>query len=209
MTNPNTANNVRVLSVPSITTTSNQEATITVAKALPIITSSYSDVSTTVGARNSYSYQNIGLELTVKPLIGADGTIQMEIEQSADEIDGYTNNQDKQPLIAKRTAKSYISVQDGEIVVLGGLQKDSNTKTRNGMPLVSEIPVIGLLFGSNSHDKSRDEIVFFIQPRILRTTADADRAAREQAESSETKSLVGKRIHRTAILPADPVPASK
>lgn len=196
-------NNVRVLSVPSITTTHNQEATITVAKAVPIITSAYSDVSSTVGARNSYSYQNIGLELTVKPLIGADGTIQMEIEQSADEIDSY--NDDDQPLISKRTAKSFISITDGEIIVLGGLQKDTNGKTRSGFPIVSEIPVVGSLFGKNSHDKSRDEIIFFIQPRILRTTSDADRSAREQIEDSSIRKLVEPRIHRTAILPADPL----
>lgn len=200
-------NNVRVLSVPSITTTHNQEASVTVAKAVPIITSAYSDVSSTVGARNSYSYQNIGLELTVKPLIGSDGTIQMEIEQSADEIDKY--NDDGQPLISKRTAKSFITTSDGEIIVLGGLQKDSNGKTRSGFPILSEIPFLGAVFGKNSHDKSRDEILFFIQPRILRTTADADRIAREQVESSATRKMVLPRIQRTAILPADPAPASK
>jgi general secretion pathway protein D len=200
-------NNVRVLSVPSITTTHNQEASVTVAKAVPIITSAYSDVSSTVGARNSYSYQNIGLELTVKPLIGSDGTIQMEIEQSADEIDKY--NDDGQPLISKRTAKSFITTSDGEIIVLGGLQKDSNGKSRSGFPLVSEIPFLGAVFGKNSHEKSRDEILFFIQPRILRTTAEADRIAREQMEHSATRKMVQKRVERTVTLPAAPVPESQ
>jgi general secretion pathway protein D len=200
---PNTNSNVRVMSVPSITTTHNQEATITVAKAVPIITSAYSDTTATTTARNSYSYQNIGLELTVKPLIGADGTIQMEIEQSADEIESY--NSDNQPVISKRTAKSFISVGDSEIIVLAGLQKDTKGKTRSGFPLISEIPLIGSLFGSNKTEKTRDEIIFFIQPRIIRTTADADRLAHEQAEKSSTKALVEKRIQRTAVLPADPV----
>ena len=200
---PDSNSNVRVLSVPSITTTSNQEATITVAKAVPIITSAYSDVSSTVGARNSYSYQNIGLELTVKPLIGLDGTIQMEVEQSADEIDSY--NADSQPLISKRTAKSFVSVQDGEIIVLGGLQKDSKSKTRNGMQLLGEIPFLGFLFGNNSRTKARDEIIFFIQPRVLRTTADADKAARAQATDSPVAPLVEKRLRQTVVLPADPL----
>jgi general secretion pathway protein D len=200
---PNTKSNVRVLSVPSITTTHNQEATITVAKAVPIITSAYSDTTAVTTARNSYSYQNIGLELTVKPLIGSDGTIQMEIEQSADEIDSY--NADDQPLISKRTAKSFISVGDGEIIVLAGMQKDTKGKTRNGMPLISEIPLLGALFGSNKTEKNRDEIVFFIQPRVIRTTAEGDRLAREQAEGSATRKLVEKRIQRTAVIPADPV----
>jgi len=200
---PNSRSNVRVLSVPSITTTHNQEATITVAEAVPIITSAYSDTTSTTTARNSYSYQNIGLELTVKPLIGSDGTIQMEIEQSADEIERY--NDDDQPLISKRTAKSFISVGDGEIIVLAGMQKDSKGKTRNGMPLISEIPLLGSLFGSNKTEKNRDEIVFFIQPRIIRTTADGDRLARAQAEESATRKLVEKRIQRTAVIPADPV----
>ena len=200
---PNSKSNVRVLSVPSITTTHNQEATITVAKAVPIITSAYSDTTAVTTARNSYSYQNIGLELTVKPLIGSDGTIQMEIEQSADEIESY--NADDQPLISKRTAKSFISVGDGEILVLAGMQKDSKGKTRNGMPLISEIPLIGALFGSNKTEKNRDEIVFFIQPRVIRTTAEGDRLAREQLEGSATRKLVEKRIQRTAVLPAEPV----
>ncbi len=199
---PNSKSNIRVLSVPSITTTHNQEATITVAKAVPIITSAYSDTTAVTTARNSYSYQNIGLELTVKPLIGSDGTIQMEIEQSADEIESY--NADDQPLISKRTAKSFISVGDGEIIVLAGMQKDSKGKTRNGMPLLSEIPLLGALFGSNKTEKSRDEIVFFIQPHVIRTTSDGDRLAREQMENSSSKKLVEKRIQRTAVLPADP-----
>jgi general secretion pathway protein D len=198
-----TNTNVHVLSVPSITTTHNQEATITVAKAVPIITSAYSDVSSTVGARNSYSYQNIGLELTVKPLIGSDGTIQMEVEQSADEIDKY--NSDNQPLISKRTAKSFVSVQDGEIIVLGGLQKDTKSKTRNGYQLLGEIPLIGFLFGNNTTTKDRDEIIFFIQPRILRTTADADRLARLELDQSTTRLMVEKRLHQTVVLPADPL----
>ncbi len=202
LTASNLWNNVRVLSVPSVTTTHNQEAMVTVAKAVPIITSAYSDVSSTVGARNSYSYQNIGLELWVKPLIGADGTIQLEIEQSADEIDKY--NDDGQPLISKRTASSFISVADGEIIVLGGLQKDSNAKSRSGFPLVSEIPILGTFFGKNKHEKSRDEIIFFIQPRILRTTADANRIAREQIDESGTRKLVQKRVERTVVLPAEP-----
>lgn len=202
----NTKSNVRVLSVPSITTTHNQEAKITVAKAVPIITSAYSDVSSTVGARNSYSYQNIGLELTVKPLIGSDGAIQMEIEQSADEIESY--NADQQPLISKRTAKSFISVSDGEIIVLGGMQKDSTGKTRKGFPLVSEIPGIGALFGSNKTEKSRDEIIFFIQPKVLRDTAEADRVARERADRADTRKLTEKRLQRTVVLPADPLPAA-
>ncbi|HLP10272.1 MAG TPA: hypothetical protein VK178_19070, partial [Opitutaceae bacterium] len=102
---------------------------------------------------------------------------------------------------------SFISVADGEIIVLGGLQKDTNGKTRGGFPLVSEIPVIGALFGSNKTEKSRDEVLFFIQPRILRTTGDADRVAREQMETSAGKKMVEKRVQRKVTLPPEPPPA--
>ncbi|HLP01606.1 MAG TPA: secretin N-terminal domain-containing protein [Opitutaceae bacterium] len=204
-TKSNVWNNVRVLSVPSITTTHNQEAEINVAKSVPIITSSYSDTTSTTTARNAYTYQDVGIKLFVKPLIGADGTIQMEIEQNADEIESF--NADGQPLISTRKAKSFISVSDGEIIVLGGLQKDTNGKTRGGFPLISEIPVLGALFGSNKTEKSRDEVLFFIQPRILRTTADADRTAREQMETSAGKKMVEKRVQRKVVLPPEPPPA--
>jgi general secretion pathway protein D len=210
MTAENKWDNVHVVSVPTITTTHNQEATITVAKAVPITTSSYTDASTTVGARNSYSYQNIGLELTVKPLIGADGTIQMEIEQSADEISGF--NTDNQPLIDKRTAKSFISVQDREIIVLGGLQKDSNIKTRKGFPIISEIPLLGALFGSNKQEKTRDEIIFFIQPRVLKDTTEANVYAREQLNQYSARKDVQKHLRRQVTLPptgSQPAPAAQ
>jgi general secretion pathway protein D len=207
VTMPNTNSNVRILSTPSITTTSNQEATITVATAIPIITSAYSDVTAgTVGARNSYSYQNVGLELTVKPLIGLDGTIQMEIEQSADDfVNGVPKAADTQPAISKRTAKSFVSVQDGEIIVLAGMQKDSKNKARSTMPLLGEIPFLGVLFGSNSRSVSREEVIFFIQPRILRTTADANRLARQEAKDSLVAPLMEKRLKQTFVLPAEPL----
>ncbi len=205
ITKTNAWSNVRVLSVPSITTTHNQEAEITVAQSVPIITSSYSDTTSVTTARNAYSYQDVGIGLVVKPLIGADGTIQMEISQSADEIEEY--NEDGQPVISTRAAKSFISVADGEIIVLGGLQKDTHGKTRGGFPLLSEIPVVGALFGSNKTEKSRDEILFFIQPRILRTTADADRVAREQMEISAGKKMMEKRVQRKVVFPPEPPPA--
>lgn len=202
LTASNSWSNVRVLSVPSITTTHNQEATVNIAKSVPIITSSYSDTSSTTTARNSYSYQDVGIELTVKPLIGADGSIQMEIEQSANEIESY--NSDDQPIIATRTAKSFVTVGDGEIIVLGGLQQESKSKTRTGFPLVSEIPLIGSLFGSNTNDKSRQEIIFFIQPRILGDSAAASRLARSQINSPEMRKMLKERFDRAASSSPEP-----
>lgn len=100
--------NVKVLSSPTIVTTHNKQAEINISQSLPIITSSMSDITSITTQRSSVTYKDIGIRLLVTPLVGNNGSIQLEIDQSVDSISGYTtidNNQ--QPTISKRKATSY------------------------------------------------------------------------------------------------------
>ena len=94
---------------------------------------------------------------------------------------------------------------DGEMIVLGGLQKELNGKSRSSMQILGEIPFLSFLFGSNSRTKTRDEIIFFIQPHILHNTSEADKAARAQVKDSPVAPLMEKRLRQTVVLPADPL----
>jgi general secretion pathway protein D len=116
--------NIRLISVPTIIATHNQEASIVVGEARPIVTGSQSDFSGVGSVRSTVQYRDIGIELTVTPLIGADGSIQMQIEQIVDNLGGTVLiDGNEQPIITTRRASSFLTVSDGEIIVLAGFQE--------------------------------------------------------------------------------------
>jgi general secretion pathway protein D len=194
----NSKSNVNVLSVPSVVTTHNKEATILVGEARPIVTATQSDfsgVSSGIGLRTSFTFQDIGLELKVKPLIGRDGTIQMELDQSADDIGGFeTIDGNRQPIITRRQATSFITAADGEITVLGGLQTSKKSLDGSQFPYLGEIPFLGWLFGRHTQSNTKTELLMFIRPTLLLTTekaaADANSMLQRSRQTDETKARI-------------------
>jgi len=167
---------VTILSTPTLVTTHNQEASINVAESRPVITATQSDNFGGSSLRSSVQFRDIGIELIVKPLIGPNGIIQMEIDQKVESVvDTITIDGNEQPIIGKRQAKSFLSVADKELIVLGGLQQIDNTKTRGRMAFLGEIPLLGPLFRSRSDEQTKRELLIFIRPEILLTTVDAYR----------------------------------
>jgi general secretion pathway protein D len=112
------------------------------------------------------------------PHVYANGTIQMEIEQ---EISNVVNSSQPTltPTISQRRVHSTIAVNSGQTVLLGGLISDQNQKTKSGIPVLNDIPVIGDLFGTKSGQKQRTEIIMFIKPRLIRNSVDARSVAEE------------------------------
>lgn len=172
---------VKILSAPTLVTTHNQEATINVAQSRPVITATQSDSTLGTSIRSNVQFRDIGIELIVKPLIGPNGIIQMEIDQKVESVvDTVTIDGNDQPIIGKRQAKSFISVADQELVVLGGLQQLDNTEIRGRMAFLGEIPLIGKLFRSKADEQVKRELLMFIRPEVLLTTDEANRDAVEQ-----------------------------
>jgi general secretion pathway protein D len=178
-----TNNNIQVLSAPNIVTTHNREASIIVGSREPIVSgydTTTSTSSTTADKVATISYEDIALELTVKPLIGSNGVIQMEITQKINEVTsritiaGYGS----QPVIGTRQASSFVTVADGKMVVLGGLQKNKVEKTRNKVFLLGDIPLLGKLFQPKEDKVTRTELLIFIRPVILANPDVADADAR-------------------------------
>ena len=168
-------NNITVLSQPTITTTHNQEATIFVGESDPVITgyvNTGSTISGTTGNLGGYNstvtYKDIGIQLKVKPLIGNDGAIELQISQDVNSIQGHiTVDGNSQPIIGKRSTESFVGVRNGEIIVLGGLQTKQITAETNRF---GPIPIIGDLLGTRSKETKRDDLVFFLRPYILTNT---------------------------------------
>lgn len=177
--------NVKVLSAPTIVTTHNKEAEVNISQSLPIITSSMSDMTSITTTRSSVSYKDIGIKLIVTPLVGANGSIQLKIDQSVDSISGYTtidNNQ--QPIISKRRATSFVSAKSNEIITLAGLQQVDTTEIDGGVWLLGDIPILGELFRPSKNEYKRRELIIFIRPAIVKSLPSDETVKLPEVENS-------------------------
>jgi general secretion pathway protein D len=177
-------NNVNILSVPNIVTTHNKSGEIFVGEKRPVISSYLSDSNANQnlgsGYRSTVNQQDIGISLTVKPLIGLDGSVQLEIQQEVNDVLGeIIIDGNPQPRIGSRKTDSFVSVHSGEVIVLGGLQRESQSKNSNRL---GPIPIIGDLLGSRSRSKSRTDLVFFLRPTVLGNNESDNIAAMNQVE---------------------------
>ncbi len=177
MSNTGSKSRVKILSADTITTTHAKEADFQVSQQEPIITGSTSvpvssGATTTANSgfstSSSVTYQNIGIEVKVTPLIGDDGSIQLTIDQKVDDVVGNTTiDGNTQPIIGHREATSFVNVQDGQMVVLGGLQQSKLTNSRSKLGFIWEIPILSNLLGGRNNEVDRTELLFFVRPTVL------------------------------------------
>ncbi len=186
-----------VLSTPNLQTLDNEEARIVVGQNIPIITgtqlsSSNSNPFTTVERKD------IGIKLKIKPQISEGGAITLNVAQEVSSIDSSVNTSGTGIATKVRTIETKVLVDDGQIVVLGGLIEDSQSNNDNRVPLLSDIPLIGHLFRYRSRSHSKTNLMVFLRPTVLRDGADNARLANErynylrarQAEYSPPESWV-------------------
>lgn len=174
---------IDVLSVPTIVTTHNREATLFVGQQRPVITGTIADGSFSSSIRSQIQQLRIGIELAVKPLIGSDGTIQLEIAQTVEDvIDTVRIDQNDQPVVGTRMAESFVSVANGETVIMGGLQSSSQSDRYGRLGLLGQIPVLGNLFTYKRAEHVRTELLVFIRPTVLLSTDDAHQDAQRQID---------------------------
>src|SRR5208282_2692294 len=124
-----------------------KEASFFVGETVPYVTSTYNGGSIT-GNSASYSQLSVGVELDVTPFINPDGLVVMDINQEIDDIDGSTpiEGVGNVPDTDKRTLSSEIAVKNGDTVILGGFIRSEKDKSRSGVPLLQDIPLLGALF---------------------------------------------------------------
>lgn len=180
--------NANILSVPNIITSHNREGKIFVGEQRPVISSYLNDGGNSGssgggfsgGYRSTVSSKDIGIQLSVKPLIGSDGSVQLEIKQEVNDILGeVTIDGNPQPRIGRRSTESFVSVRSGEIIVLGGLQRTSQSRSSSRL---GPVPIIGDLLGARSKERTRTDLVFFLRPTVLTNTPLDNTAALEQVE---------------------------
>jgi general secretion pathway protein D len=177
---------VKILSNPSLVVVDNQEATLEVGDQVPVSTGSATVLSANNAVVNTIDYKNTGIILDVIPRVSPDNTIQLDISQ---EISNVVNNvtagspaavaNSTTPTISERKVKSEITVASGQMVLLAGLVSETQTKARNGMPLLDQLPLVGGAFGSSDKQRTRTELIMLIKPQIIRDSVDAAHIAEQ------------------------------
>ncbi len=149
----------RILSTPRVTTQDNTKAAIIQGQMIPVQTVAYNTVTT--------RYVNAALELHVTPHITAEGTVIMDIEIKNDNAD-FSHLVNGIPPIITQSAKTTVLVRDGGTTVIGGIYKVENSETRNNVPGLSKIPILGYLFKGSQKVGTNRELLIFITPRIVK-----------------------------------------
>ncbi|HEX2528718.1 MAG TPA: type II secretion system secretin GspD [Geminicoccus sp.] len=170
---------VRVMSAPTLVVQDNREATLNVGNEVPITVRSATADDDTARTVNTIQYRETGVILTVKPRIGGNSTVTLEISQEVSSVVQSETEDSLTPTINQRKVQSVVSVRSGQTVVLGGLIQDSEGRQRSGIPLLSDIPAIGDLFANNNRTGLRTELLVFITPRVIRNAEDAGAIGRE------------------------------
>ena len=168
-----TNGNGNVLSTPNLLTLDNEEAKIVIGQNVPFVTGQYTNNNTSGGTVNPFQTierKDVGLTLKVKPQISENGTVKMQIFQEVSSID--TKSATTAGLITnKRSIESSVLVEDGSIVVLGGLLQDDYTNSQEKVPGLGDLPFFGNLFRSETRKRNKTNLMVFLRPVVMRDAA--------------------------------------
>ena len=173
--------NSNILSTPSLLTLDNEEAFITVGQQVPFVTGSYTNTGAANGASNPFQTierQSVGVTLKVTPQINEGDAIVMDIVQEVSSLSPALIASDI--ITNERKIETMVLANDGNIVVLGGLVEDKVTDTSEGVPGLSSIPLLGRLFRSDSVEVTKQNLLVFIRPTIIRNDEDLSGATAEK-----------------------------
>lgn len=170
---------VRVLSSPQLMVVDNQQARIQVGDQQPVRTST--TVSDGGNRTESIQFKDTGVTLQVTPKINAGGLVTLEISQDVTDV-GPVDEATGQRAFLTRQINSQVAVQSGQSIILGGLIRERSSDSSGGLPGLHRIPVVGGLFGSDSKDYSRTELIVLITPRVINDSDEAVQAASELRE---------------------------
>jgi general secretion pathway protein D len=166
--------NANILSTPAMLTLDNEEAKIVVGQNVPFITGQYAQTGTSssVTPFQTIERKDVGLTLRVKPQITEGGSVRLVIYQEVSRVDSTSNPAGI--ITNKRSLESSVTIDDGQIVVLGGLIQDSFTDGTDKVPLAGDLPLVGALFRYDNRQRVKTNLMIFLKPTVVRGAHSAD-----------------------------------
>ena len=200
-----------VLSTPNLISLDNEEAKIVIGQNVPFITGSFTNTGTTGGSTNPFQTierKDVGLTLRVKPQIGEGGTVRMTIFQENSNVVGGASSS-AGPTTDKSSIETTVVVDDGQIMVLGGLLKDEFSGGASKVPLLGDLPLIGGLFRSDNRTRTKSNLMVFLRPVVIRSqqaatdlTLDRYESIRALQQGTQPEQSRVMRINDAPVVPA-------
>lgn len=201
-----------ILSTPNLLTLDNEEAKIVIGQNVPFVSGSFTNTGGTGGAVNPFQTverKDVGLTLRVKPQISEDGTIKMQIFQEVSNVDPASVNTLTGLITNKRSIESNVVVDDGSIVVLGGLLTDTFSGSQQQVPVLGNIPYLGNLFKNQNRTRSKTNLMMFLRPVVVRDGESTERLSLDRYDYLRRKEIEAQpkpnavmQINESALLPA-------
>ncbi|SCK44085.1 general secretion pathway protein D [Variovorax sp. HW608] len=163
-----------LLSTPNLLTLDNEEAKIIIGQNVPFVTGQFTNTGAASGSVNPFTTierKDVGLTLRVRPQINENGTIKMIVFQETSTVQAGTEKDANGPTTNKRSIESSVLVEDGGLVMLGGLLSDNYSNNIDKVPLAGDIPVLGNLFKSENRSRQKTNLMMFLRPIVLRDAA--------------------------------------
>ncbi len=212
--------NTNIVSTPNLMTLDNEEAKIVVGENVPFITGQFTSTGSGGGGSAVNPFQTIerkdvGITLRIRPQIGENGAIRMTIfqEQSSVKSDTAAGTTNAGPSTTKRSIEGTVTIDDGQILVLGGLIEDRFITNKSKVPLLGDMPLVGGLFRSESRERRRTNLMVFLRPIVLRDADGANRFSLDRYEQLRTRQgqaqpapSVVLPINEAPTLPSNPKP---
>ncbi|MES2280969.1 MAG: type II secretion system secretin GspD [Pseudomonadota bacterium] len=198
-----------VLSTPNLLTLDNEEAKIVIGQNVPFVTGQFTNTNSggngAVNPFQTIERKDVGLTLRVKPQISENGTVKLTIFQEVSSVQASSINSATGLITNKRTIESNVLVEDGAIVVLGGLLQDEYSGTQDKVPVLGDVPLFGNLFKSESRSRKKTNLMVFLRPVVMRDAAASESLTADRYDLMRTNQREAQPTP-SAVLPINTAP---
>ena len=197
-----------ILSTPNLVTLDNEEAKIVVGENVPFVTGSYTNTGSNNGSVNPFQTverKDVGLTLRVRPQVGEGGAVRLTIFQEDASVKSATAAAANGPTTSKSSIETSVVVDDGEVLVLGGLMKDEYTDGQSKVPLLGDIPYLGNLFKSQERGRKKTNLMVFLRPIVMRNQDAANALTLDRYEYMRQRQMESQPKEST-LLPINAAP---
>jgi general secretion pathway protein D len=209
-----------ILSTPTLLTLDNEEAKIIIGQNVPFVTGQYTNTAASAGGASgtvnpfqTVERKDVGLTLKVKPQISENGTIKLEIYQEVSSVQASSINSATGLITNKRSIQTNVLVEDGGIIVLGGLLQDEYSGNQEKVPVLGDIPLFGNLFKTESRSRKKTNLMVFLRPVVVRDGAAAEQLSldrydlmRSGQQAAQPSYNFAVPVNESAVLPTQVLP---